>query len=153
MKSGETRLIPQLLHVAIAGALALGLVACGESSNTADKIGQGPVGQPDQTQGRFEPGSPTGAGGPTQPDRIGESGASKAGKSTDDTALAALVKSVLVAEPGLKASSIQVEATAGAVTLHGTTESGGDREKAVQVASRVTGVKSVESKLIVLKGS
>ena len=108
----------------------------------------------DPASGRFEPGSPTGAGkSAQQPDRLADASPSKSGKSSDDAALAALVKSVLVAEPGLKASAIQVEAADGVVTLHGTTESGGDRDKALQVASRVTGVKAVEDKLIVMKGS
>jgi osmotically-inducible protein OsmY len=153
MKSGAMRPMLQALRLALAGTLVLGLAACGESTTTAGKTGKGAEGVTESTPGRFDPGSPTAAGKSAEPDRMAETTPSKAGRSTDDAALAALVKSVLVSEPGLKASSIQVEATNGIVTLHGTTESGDDREKAVQVASRVTGVKSVDSKLIVIKGS
>ena len=79
--------------------------------------------------------------------------AGEAGKSFDDAKLSTRVKAALIAEPGLKSLTIDVSTADGIVTLHGTTDSKADREKAVLVASRVDGVKSVRNDLVVLRGS
>lgn len=79
--------------------------------------------------------------------------ATTAGKASEDVALSAKVKSALSAEPGLKALAIDVNAVNGAVTLYGTADSPGRRDKAAHVALNVDGVKSVTNHLIILKGS
>jgi len=52
-----------------------------------------------------------------------------------------------------KLHGIDVEAAGGTVTLFGTTTTAKDRERAVGIAAKVEGVKSVESRLQVVTGS
>jgi hyperosmotically inducible protein len=151
MKSGETRPIRQVTDLAIAGVLALSLVACGEQPS-AERIGKGSDGAAPPAQRPLDQGTDTAAGKLDQAERVAGDYASKGGKAIDDATLAALVKSALIAEPGLKALSIDVETTGGVVTLRGTADSANDGEKAVRVASQVRGVKAVENKMMVVKG-
>ena len=78
----------------------------------------------------------------------------EAGKAVDDAVLTAKVKSALIAEPSLNRSlKIDVDASGGAVTLKGVANNNSDREKAVQIASSVEGVRSVKNNLVVVSGS
>lgn len=70
-----------------------------------------------------------------------------------DKELAARVKSTLLAEKGVNAHTIDVGAKQGAVTLFGTAETRERRALAEKVAGRVSGVKSVENKLVIVAGS
>lgn len=72
---------------------------------------------------------------------------SRAAEAIDDTALTAKVKTALVAEPGLKSTSIDVSTKDAVVTLSGNVESPTDRAKARQVAENVAGVKNVVDRL------
>jgi hyperosmotically inducible periplasmic protein len=75
-------------------------------------------------------------------------------KAAEDEALTAKVKSALVAEQTLSQSlAIDVDASGGTVILKGVARNHSDREKAMQVASSVAGVKSVRNDLIVSSGS
>ena len=77
-----------------------------------------------------------------------------ASKGVDDAALTAKVKSALIAEPTLNRSlAIDVDAAGGTVTLKGVAANNSDRDKAVQVASTVEGVRLVKNNLIVVSGS
>lgn len=64
--------------------------------------------------------------------------------------LAARVKQAL---EGVHAAGIDVTAAEGKVTLWGTAASAGERARAAQLASKIPGVKSVENKLKVVRGS
>jgi hyperosmotically inducible periplasmic protein len=70
-----------------------------------------------------------------------------------DGALATRVKQALEGEPKIHAGGIDVTAAGGAVTLWGTAASAGERARAAKLASGVEGVKSVENKITVVKGS
>ena len=70
-----------------------------------------------------------------------------------DAELAARVKKALESAPGQIAQGIDVTAQRGAVTLFGTVASGGQRNTAASVATSVSGVTSVDNKLVVVKGS
>jgi BON domain len=74
-------------------------------------------------------------------------------QAVDDKALAARVKSALIAERALNAHGIDVVAKNGTVTLYGTAETRVRRDMAEHIAARVDGVKSVENKLAVVAGS
>lgn len=65
-------------------------------------------------------------------------------------ALAARVKKALEA---MQADGIDVTASDGAITLWGTTATAADRTRAAGVAAKIDGVKSVDNKLAVVKGS
>jgi hyperosmotically inducible protein len=67
--------------------------------------------------------------------------------------LAARVKKALEAEPKIHAAGIDVTAAEGTVTLWGTTVNDGERSRAAKLASSVDGVKAVENRISVVKGS
>lgn len=148
MKTGVWSGIPRVCWLAIAGVIALSLTACGEQSG--DKVGKGSAESPAK-QAQQEP-SAAAKKLDEASKAIGET-TTQAAKALDDAATTALVKSALVAEPGLKALTIDVETSNGVVTLYGTTDSPESREKAVRVASKVEGVRSVQDKLVIVKGS
>ena len=75
-----------------------------------------------------------------------------ADKTTDaigDAAITGMVKSALIADPDVKALSIDVDTKDGVVMLNGTADSAAHSEKATTVARGVDGVKSVENHLTV----
>ncbi len=65
----------------------------------------------------------------------------------DDAALTARVKTVLLNDPQLDATHIDVSTSAAVVTLNGTVKSASDQQRAVQLARQVEGVKDVRSNL------
>lgn len=67
----------------------------------------------------------------------------------DDAALTAKVKAALIAEPGLKSLQIDVETRDAVVTLAGSVDSDLLRQRAVQVAGALSGVRQVVDKLVV----
>lgn len=71
----------------------------------------------------------------------------KVADAVSDTSLTAKVKTALVAEPGLKSTSIEVSTKDAVVTLSGTVESSTDKAKARMVAENVQGVRNVIDKL------
>jgi hyperosmotically inducible protein len=74
-------------------------------------------------------------------------------KIDPDGELAARVKKALEAEPKIHAAGIDVTAAEGTVTLWGTTVNDGERSRAAKLASGVDGVKAVENRISVVKGS
>ena len=67
------------------------------------------------------------------------------GEYVDDTVITAKVKAAVLNEPTLKSAEINVETFKGIVQLSGFVNSQGDINKAVEVARRVGGVKSVKN--------
>jgi hyperosmotically inducible protein len=74
-------------------------------------------------------------------------------KPDPNAELAARVKRALEGEAKVQAAAIDVTAADGKVTLWGTTPTAGERSRAAQVAGQVEGVKSVENKIAVVRGS
>ncbi len=72
-----------------------------------------------------------------------------AGQAIDDTEITAMIKSNLMNEPGLKSLKINVTTLNGVVTLSGSSNSSANREKAIQIAKAVDGVKSVKNKIVI----
>jgi hyperosmotically inducible periplasmic protein len=74
-------------------------------------------------------------------------GEESAGTALDDTTLTARIKAALAADPTVAATRIDVDVDKGRVTLKGT--AGSDEEVAIatDIASRVPGVKGVESEI------
>jgi hypothetical protein len=70
-----------------------------------------------------------------------------------DKALAGRVMQALEGESKIQAAAIDVTASGGNVTLWGTASSEGERERAARAAAKVDGVKSVDNKLAVVRGS
>ena len=91
---------------------------------------------------------------PSAPRAASAQPVANAGKAVEDEALSAKVKSALIAEQTLSQSlGIDVAAAGGEVTLKGVARNHSDREKAMQVASSVEGVRSVRNDLVVNSGS
>ena len=140
----ETRQVNRALLAAIAVALAVGVASCGERQ---------PQPSPDKVGKSAQPGTQSsGSSTVNRATDTAEQTIEKAGKALDDAAVTAKVKSALVTEPNLKALSINVDTTAGIVTLRGTADSAEAKQKAEQVASTVEGVRSVRNELIVVRG-
>jgi hyperosmotically inducible protein len=109
---------------------AAALAAC--DSSTTQK---NPAGVP--TAGPFSP-----ANAATTP--------AKAPDADPNTALASRVRQAL---EGLHIEGIDVVASDGSITLWGSTASAAERKRAEAVATKIDGVKSIDNKLIVVKGS
>jgi osmotically-inducible protein OsmY len=82
-----------------------------------------------------------------------ESKAPEAPKPDPDRELARRVKRVLENEAKIQAAGIDVTAKDGAVTLWGTAASVEEMRRAAQAAAKVDGVKSVDNRLQVVRGS
>jgi len=118
-------------------AAALALTACGNNNAPANKAVD--VTPP---QSALQP--------PTEP-----SGGKPAdtAKADPDAELAAKIKSAFANDPDLKMLPIDIRASNGAVTLYGTADNARLRDKAVNTASKVDGVKTVSNNLQIVKGS
>jgi len=75
--------------------------------------------------------------------------AQRAGDKVDDAALTTKVKTALMAEPGLRSLEINVDTRDNVVTLNGTVDSQEKKQRAMQIAQGVEGVKSVSDNLVV----
>ena len=78
-------------------------------------------------------------------------GRQSAGEAAGDSAITAKVKSNLLADSVIGASAIDVDATAGAVSLSGFVTSEQEHQRAVQLARSVEGVKRVEARNLVIR--
>jgi len=67
------------------------------------------------------------------------------GQVLDDATILAKTKAALVNDPEIKGSSIDVDVERGVVTLTGVARSQREKDKVVQTAYGVTGVKSVQT--------
>ena len=67
------------------------------------------------------------------------------GEYVDDTVLTTKVKAAILDNPSLKTSEINVETFKGVVQLSGFVSTRDDINKAIEVARRVNGVKSVKN--------
>lgn len=148
----DSRKTLRLLQLASASALALSLAAC-DQNTSAEKVGR------DVGRAADKAGQQIGQAAETAERKLDQTAAAageklaEAGKAVDDAALTAKVKSALIAEPGLKALAIDVDTSGGVITLNGTVNNDEHRNKAVQLAQSVQGVKSVRDNLVVSKGS
>lgn len=79
--------------------------------------------------------------------------APEAPKPDPNKELAARVKHALENEAKIQAAGIDVTSNDGTVTLWGTATSDDERARAARVAGKVEGVKSVDNKLAVVRGS
>ena len=70
----------------------------------------------------------------------------------DDATISTRVKTVLLNDPQVAATKIDVSTTGGIVTLSGSVKSKADEARAIEIARQVTGVREVKSSLIVGSG-
>jgi hyperosmotically inducible protein len=72
--------------------------------------------------------------------------------AVDDAAITAKVKTAIMAEPDLKSTQINVDTKDAVVTLTGTVPSAPLKDRAKEIASSVTGVRSVQDNLVMQSG-
>jgi osmotically-inducible protein OsmY len=73
--------------------------------------------------------------------------ASKTAEVVDDAAITTKVKTAILAEPGLKSLEINVDTKDAVVTLSGTVDSPPMKDRAKEIATNVSGVRSVVDNL------
>ena len=153
MKTSDTRQVNCAMIAAIASAFALGVAGCGEKpSPSADNYGKNLQQPADTASSKVERAADSAEQKLERAADAAEKKLESAGKALDDATVTAKVKSALIAEPNLKAMSIDVDTTAGVVTLKGTTANFEQKQKAEQLASTVEGVRSVRNELVVVRG-
>ena len=81
--------------------------------------------------------------------RATPSGAPAVSGAMDDATITARVKTMLLNDPQVAATKIEVSTTGGVVTLSGSVKSKADEARAIQIARTVTGVQDVKSTLVV----
>jgi hyperosmotically inducible protein len=74
-----------------------------------------------------------------------------AGEAVSDSAITAKVKSSLLADAVLGGMVIDVDTTAGVVSLNGIVTSEQERQRAIQVAQSVEGVKRVDGRNLIIR--
>ena len=124
------------LVAALSGALVLGLSAC-DQAPTAEELAQ-------RTYDGNSAGSNAQVFGVTP---------AAAHVPVDDKALAVNVKAALMASAALNATTIEVSAKEGVVTLSGTTNTSTRRDLAGYLALRVDGVIAVRNRIAVIRSS
>jgi osmotically-inducible protein OsmY len=78
-------------------------------------------------------------------------GRQSAGEALDDTAITAKVKSNLLADSVVSASTIDVDTTAGAVSLNGIVRTQQERQRAIQLAQSTQGVRVVDARNLMVR--
>lgn len=127
------RFIRKVPRIALAGALALGLAACEQASGEKELAPR--AGSPETT------GSTASAPGTTL---------AAARSPVDDKSLAVNVKAALMASAALNATTIEVSARDGVVTLSGTTNTSTRRDLAGYLALKVDGVVRIQNRIAVV---
>jgi osmotically-inducible protein OsmY len=74
------------------------------------------------------------------------------GAYVDDAAITTKVKSSFVADPQVSALAINVQTSQGVVHLTGTVNDEQERQRAIQIAQGVQGVKQVDARNLFVKG-
>jgi hyperosmotically inducible protein len=67
----------------------------------------------------------------------------------DDATITARVKTVLLNDPQVGATKIDISTAAGVVTMSGTVKSKAEETRAIELARQVTGVRDVKSSLTI----
>ena len=128
-------------HLVLILAAALSLAACG------DEPAPKPAPQPAAPKPAAEA-PPAAAPAPAPVAKAPE-----APRPDPNKELAERVKKALEGEARIQAAGIDVTATDGAVTLWGTAATAAERDRAARAAAKVDGVKTVQNKIAVVKGS
>jgi len=81
----------------------------------------------------------------------GTSSRESTGEFVDDSAITTKVKSSFVADPIVSALAINVETTKGVVHLQGIVNNEQERQRAIQLAQAVGGVKQVDARNLFVK--
>ena len=78
-------------------------------------------------------------------------GERRTGQAVDDTLITTQVKASFAADPQVSALAISVDTEQGVVTLSGVVESEAGRQRAIQLAQGIAGVKRVDANKLLVK--
>lgn len=134
MKVGDRTLLHRMPLMAT-GIFVLGLAAC-DRGPTVD-------------QANKNSGSATAREANPAEDGADGGNAAKSVQTVDDLALNIKVEDALKENPGFQSLTVKVRTVGGVVTLSGTADTAANRDLAGQIALKVSGVKSVQNKLVV----
>jgi len=140
---------PALLVAALAAA-AVVTVGC-EQRGANDTVGKRDTSPGSMQAQNTPPGTSPDKMAGGAPDKANQA-ADKIGGAADDAAITAKVKAAILAEPGLKSLSINVDTKDATVTLSGNVASDNLRDRAKQIAMSTEGVKNVVDNLTVKAG-
>lgn len=134
-------------RIAFAATLALGFAACDPPTPTGMRAHE----SPNATRIAVRPPEP----GKPADEFSGTVASNSRGLTAParDADLRYRVGRALAAAPGVHPAAIDIAARNGVVALYGTVDAPAERDRILQVASRVDGVKRVVSYLIVVRGS
>ncbi len=152
MNNPLSKQLRKTLAIATAGVFSLSLNAC-DQKPSAEQVGQNIDRTADKTGRQLAQAADSAEQKMDQAKSTLSEKTAGAGVSMADAAITARVKSVLIAEPGLKSTGIDVVTEKGVVSLFGTAASSANRERATQLAANVEGVKAVENNLAIVQGS
>jgi osmotically-inducible protein OsmY len=142
--------MPRWTVLAAALALALGLAGCNKTEEpTAGQRVDEAIGKTERAAQEVKQKAETAASEVSDATRRAAAGAAAL---VDDATITAKVKAGLAQDMDLGALKIDVDTSAGVVTLKGEVKSEQARERASQIAQAVSGVSSVENKLTVSGG-
>lgn len=149
MRANRPIRLARRLRAAAISALALGIAACGDAPSGGEvaKPATPPVAQPAAKPPESPPAPPVQATPP------GGGRDTAAADPCADATLAERIKSTLDTDASLGALAVDVTAAAGAVTLFGSADTEASRAKAAQVASGTPCVKSVQNRIVIVRGS
>lgn len=71
-----------------------------------------------------------------------------AGRTVDDAAITAKVKTAFAQDPGVKALEVKVDTFSGTVQLSGWVSTAQEKARAEEIAKTIAGVKTVENKIV-----
>jgi hyperosmotically inducible protein len=136
---------PAVLVAALAAA-AVVTAGC-EQRGANDTVGKRDT-APGSMQAQTTP-PPSTTATPPAPSASDKMAADKTGNPASDAAITAKVKAAILAEPGLKSLSINVDTKDATVTLSGDVASNQLRDRAKQIAMSTDGVKNVVDNLTI----
>ena len=87
--------------------------------------------------------------GPTPYERAQAVRLAEQGDMLEDEAISSKVAAAIIAEPRLRDSEIHVATFDNVVRLTGSVETGGDADRATDIAATVRGVRAVENRLVI----
>jgi osmotically-inducible protein OsmY len=135
-------LIRRSLGIAIVAGMALATAGCDQQRNPAETAGQKIDRATENAGQKIDRAS-------NEVAEKSKVAAAKAATILDDAALTAKVKAALFAEPGLKTLQLEVETHDGIVTIAGAVDSPVLRQRAVEIAGSMLGVRQIVDKLVV----
>lgn len=152
------RFSPRIVHILAVSALAMGLAACGKNEpptvgqrldTAVEKTEQAAAEARAKTESAMQKAETKIEQGAANAEAAAKQAGNTAMGAIDDATITAQVNAGLAKDSDLSAIKINVDTVGGKVTLNGPAPSTVARERAETIAKAVSGVMSVDNKLVV----